>query len=363
MHWVPVSVDTTVLAGGTAGAAAAEAEWLRAAPIAPVQQRSNWPSAVAGGTWELVVAREPSGALRGAVGLRSYPLRSLPGFRTLRVLKFGHGLPVELVGPMLAAIRARAMADRRIVRVNVEAFSVESGGLAQVAEAAAAYGFHAEPAPREYARTLLVNLQGGENAMTGRFHRMVMKNVRRSERAGHVVAPITDARYAPRMQALLAETMARTGARAQSYDWEGIIRAARDHPGTYRVAGLFVSDDRTPDSLVAYRWCSCSGAVADDLLAASSRLSGPTGSVPMMPAIMLDVLRWAAAQGADWFDFGGIVEPDDPRYATLGSITEFKRLFASEVRTVGGDFVYEARPLLSRFSQGLATLRYRLAGR
>jgi hypothetical protein len=359
---VPVSQDTSVLAGGAPGTAAAEAEWLSSAPIAPVQQRSAWPSAVAGGTWELVVARDMAGVLRGAVGLRSYPLRSLPGFRALRVLKFGHGLPAELVAPMLAAIRARAMTDRRIVRVNVEAFSVEPGGLAQVAEAAAACGFHAEPQPREYARTLLVDLRGGDDAMTGRFHRMVMKNVRRSERAGHVVAPITDVRYAPRMQALLAETMSRTGAQAQRYDWDGIIRAAREHPGTYRVAGLFMGSDRAPDSLVAYRWCACSGTVADDLLAASSRLSGPTGSVPMMPAIMLDVLRWAAGRGADWFDFGGIVEPDDPRYGTLGSITEFKRLFGSDVRTVGADFVYEARPLLSRVSRGLATLRYRLAG-
>jgi hypothetical protein len=259
------------------------------------------------------------------------------------------------VDPLLKALRDRANADQRVVRLQIEAFSPEPGGIDRIDAAARSLGFVKEPWPREYARTLLVDLRGGHDAMVGRFHRMVMKNVRRSERAGHLVAPIIEDRYAARMSALLDETMSRTGARAQRVDWLGMIRAARETPASHRIAGLFLGGDPSPDALAAFRWCSCSGASAEDLLAASTRLTGPSGSVPMMPAIVLDILTWAGAQGASWFDFGGIVEPTDPRYSTLGSITEFKMLFGADVRTVGADFTYESRPTLSRISKRISS--------
>lgn len=358
-----MSLRTSRFMGGTTEAAGAELEWIRSAGVAPVQQRSTWPDADPANVWALLAAHTESGSLRGALGVRSYPLRSLPGFRALTAAKFGHGLSEELVDVFVEAIRRWGDSDARVVRVNLEAFSAEPGGLERIEAVARDHGFSRLATTREYSRTLLVDLSGGADAVEGRIHRMVLKNVRRTERAGHVVLPIIDERFAPRMAALLQETMGRTGARAQPHDWRRIIRTSREHPDSHRLVGLFRGGEQTPEALMAYRWCGCSGDFADDLLAASTRQDSSYGKVPMMPAIMLDVLRWAADRGASWFDFGGVVEPDDPRYGKLGSITEFKRLFGSDVRTVGMDLIYEPRPFLSGVSRTISRLRRTLPGR
>lgn len=342
-----------VHSGDDPGAENVEHEWLTSSLNAPVQQRRTWPSIEAGERWHVLTVWGASGVRFGSIGIRDYPSNSLPGFRVLRVLKFGLGLPEDAIEPVMWGARQFAMSRSRVLRLHLEAFAETDTLAARINQAAVSLGFVRRDVPREYERTLFVDLQGTDTECFGRFHRMVLKNVRKSERAGHVVRPITEARYADRMAELMHETMARTGAKAETRDWTGVIRATNAAPRNYRLSGLFLDDTGAPESLAAFRWCGCAGLLADDLAAASTRLKGESGGIPMMPAVMLDVFRWARAVGARHFDFGGIVASEEHRYAQLGSITEFKRLFGSDVRTVGADYTFVARPVLSRTAEAI----------
>lgn len=359
----PDAVRWRAWPAGDAATSAAESRWISAAGVAPVQQRRDWPAFHGRGRWYLLELDAPDAGALGAVGVWEMPLRSLPGFFVLRVHKFGHGLSPRLWRPMLEAVRDFARSRLRVVRVHVEAFNGEPGGIDHLADLAAELGFSRLPTVREYERTLFVDLSGSDDDVAHRFHRMVMKNVRKSERAGHVVRPIHDERYAVRMVALVAETFARTGGRSAPVDWRQVLRVARAAPHAHRVAGLFIDGGDAPESLSAFRWCGCSGDMADDLFAASTRLDGPAGSVPMMPAIMLHMFRWAREQGASRFDFGGVVERSDPRYAKLGSITEFKQLFGGTTERVGADFTLTIRPRLSELAGALSSLARGVSGR
>lgn len=336
-----------------------EARWLASAPEAPVQQRSAWPALTKGERWHLLTARDSSGRDVASVGVRDYPSRALPGFRILAVHKFGLGVSPEALPLLLVALRDYARSLPTVLRVQVEAFMLDEAELDRLSASATHLGFEKLPVPREYERTLVVDLTGSEEEFTGRFHRMVMKNVRKTEREGHCVLPVTDPRYARRMQQLADETMGRTGAQADDISWTSIVEAARENPDVFRVSGLFLGGDRSPEALVAFRWCGRAGAGADDLMAASTRRQGPTGGVPMMPAVLLETFRWARSHGARWFDFGGVVTEDDPRYAQLGSIAEFKGLFSRDMRRVGADFRFVPHPLLSRVAAGLSGVAQR----
>jgi hypothetical protein len=358
-HPVTVGPRWVVHAGHSAESLAAECAWLESAPLSPLQQRSCWPSRERGERWHLLTVHDGDGQAIASLGMRDAPSRSMPGFRILRVYKFGLGVAPEFIGPLLLALRDYARSQLRVLRVHVEAFMLGAEQLDTLAATAVAAGFSRLPFPREYEHTLIVDLSGSEAEMTGRFHRMVMKNVRKSERAGHVVAPITDARFAERLAQLLDETMGRTGARAERLDWLAILAATRSHPDRFRLTGLFLNGDLSPASLGAFRFCGCAGDGAADLLAASTRRRGPSGGVPMMPAILLDTFTWARSQGARWFDFGGVVTEGDPRYAQLGSIAEFKRLFGQDVRRVGVDLLFVPRPLLSGAAEVMSRLAHR----
>lgn len=92
---------------------------------------------------------------------------------------------------------------------------------------------------------------------------------------------------------------------------------------------------------MAFRWCGRAGRYAYDLLAASTRMNEETGQIPMMPAIMLEMFRWARGLGATLFDFGGVVVDGDPRQDVVAGITRFKTQFGGEVTHVGSDLLLE----------------------
>jgi hypothetical protein len=157
------------------------------------------------------------------------------------------------------------------------------------------------------------------------------------------------------MDWLLRETMARTGASIPHVDLPSIVSVTANHPDAFRLVGLFRNGDDAPESLMAFRWCGCSGVYADDLLAASTRWSDEEGQVPMMHAIMLDVFEWATALGARSFDFGGVVLPDVSASAGALSITKFKQQFGGEIAHVGVDLRFDAAPVRSALGRTIST--------
>jgi hypothetical protein len=338
---------------------ALEAEWIARSGAAPLQQRSIWPISDKGDRWHLVQFQDHASGALAYVGVRECPVRSLPGMRTLRVLKFGPGIAPAMWEPMLRALVDLARRWSRVTRLHIEVCCLEHPEqLPSLRATAAAAGFRID-APREYARTRIVAL-AGEKEIADAFHRSVMKNVRKTSRAGHTVVAITDEQFVPRMRQLLVETMQRTGADVPEVNLEALVRAARDSPTLFRLSGLFRDGLQEPAHLMAFRWCGNAGRYAEDLLAASTRFEDAEGQVPMMHAIMLDVFAWARHVGATQFDFGGVATPDSPNFATVGSIARFKQLFGGNEYDVGVDLVYVVRPKLSALATALSRTAKRL---
>jgi hypothetical protein len=323
--------------------AAWQQEWQQVSADFPLQQRYDWP--LAGEAQQGVLLRLESNEQEEVahVGVRLHHLRALPGAWYLQVPKLGVGLSDWALQATMPALRELAARWWRVARVRIELCLLDTPEmLPEVEWEAKKQGYIVAP-PLEYEHTLVVTLPESADQALTQFHRSVFKNARKLERAGHVLRPITDQRFAERLSALYAETMSRTGARFDGPDIASVIRSAAETPERYRLLGLFRLGVEDPESLMAFRWCGRAGRYAYDLLAASTRLVDESGQIPMMPAIMLNMFDWAEALGATHFDFGGVVLDGDPRGNTVAGITRFKMQFGHNVTRVGSDLLLEPR--------------------
>lgn len=331
--------------------AAAAAQWVAAwqdIPLEfPLQQRPDWPLAGTRQDTLLLRIEDTTCDAVAWVGLRRHKLRGLAGAWYLHIPKLGVGLPEWALGATLDAVKELAARWWRVARVRVELCLLDyAGDLADVERRAEDMGFRISN-PLEYEYTLLVTLPPSSAEGLTPFHRNVLKNARKLERAGHVLRPITELRYLRRLTALYSETMKRTGGEVDLPDMEAVLRCVVAHPTRYRMVGLFKDGASEPKDLLAFRLCGCAGRYAYDLLAASTRMSDDSGQIPMMPAIMLDLFSWASGQGATIFDFGGVVTGDSFREAQVSGVTRFKMQFGDHVIRVGSDLLLEQKSVWS----------------
>jgi hypothetical protein len=321
-----------------------QSAWGQLPPDFPPQQRPDWP--LAGPRQDTVLLRIESNSTGEVayVGLRRHRLRAQPWAWYLQIPKLGIGLHEWAVKAALAAVRQLAVRWWRVARVRVELCLLSNPScLLDVEQAGKSLGFEVAT-PQEYEHTILVDLPRDSHSVSPSFHRNVFKNARKLERAGHVVRLIEEERFCGQLAALYRETMGRTAAQVEAPDMAAIVRASRMNPDRFRLVGLFRDGRSDTASLLAFRWCGCSGRYAYDLLAASTRLVDEAGQVPMMPAIMLDAFAWARSQGAELFDFGGVVLEGDPRAPRLAGITRFKQQFGGSQIRVGIDLLLHPRP-------------------
>lgn len=343
------------------GDKAVRAAWQRAwqhVPLdLPLQQRHDWPLGDDRQDTLLLLIQQVGYSEVAYVGLRRHRLRALPGAWYLQVPKLGRGLPEWAVQATLVAVRQLANQWWRVARVRVELCMLDTPDeLTDIERSGEAIGYRVVP-PQEYAHTLLLSLAETLDEAASPVHRSVYKNARKVERAGHILRPIGETRYADRLAALYSETMGRTGARIEMPDMGAIVARSTEQPYRYRLLGLFRGGSKEPEDLLAFRWCGCAGRYAYDLLAASTRLSDESGKIPMMPAIMLDMLDWARERGATHFDFGGVVMEGDPREAKLAGITRFKKQFGERVVQVGSDLILEPRRTWQHVERATRSLR------
>ncbi|MBL0937506.1 MAG: hypothetical protein IBJ03_01345 [Gemmatimonadaceae bacterium] len=329
----------------------AETEWWSSYPDFPLHQRSIWPSVRGPEAWRMlriVPSKKQESTI--CVGLLVNQLRALPGSLYIRVPKFGVGLDRKMSTIALAALRHIAWRWKRVVRVRIEVTQLERPeDLELICGRAIQLGYWSQ-SPLEYEFTLISPIPYSVEDGARQFHRSVLKNVRKSVNAGHIVRALTDPRYAERMGTLYNETMERTGAELCAVDMKEVLRSAKNFPESFRVSGLFQRGEGEPESLMAFRWCGVSGQFGYDLLAASTRVEEAGGSIPMMPSIILDVFSWAHSLGARQFDFGGVVHENHPQYSVVGGISRFKLQFGGVVERVGCDLVFEPRPWLAQLT-------------
>jgi hypothetical protein len=284
-----------------------------------------------------------------AVTVDASPSRSLPGYRLLRVERFGETLPPAEWPRAVDALAALARRGPRVLRLTVEVYSRDAARRASLGELLARAGFARQRAPRNWSTTLALDLQPGEDELFQSFSSSARKSIRSMTKAPVAVRVIADAGWAPRIDDLMQQTFARTGGQLEAlWDWAGVIALSRSAPDASRLVGMFRTDRAGPESLLGFAWGWWNGASVSYFAGASAR---PTDiRVQIGHPLIWDLICWAKRQGAEWFDLGGVTDgtvgPDDPR----GGISDFKRLFSNFKLEVADDWTLEPHRLQARFA-------------
>ena len=292
---------------------------------------------IASNRWLLGV-RAADGSAECCAGLEVSWSRVAPGFRILRASRLGHGVPAESL-PSLARALAQVARGARALRLHVELFDPVSSRREIFAAALKNAGFSLAPNPRSYRRTILVDLQRSDADLLASFHSKVRRDIRALGKGGLVSRPITEPVLAERMNALLAETMGRTGGQFDAMPWSEWISYVRRQPNRALLLGVFRPERSGPDALVAYILGRRHGDIVEYTTAASTR--SPELKVPLLYAPTWEMMQWARNGGSTCFDFGGVSEGSlgsgDPR----GGITDFKRYFSDNVVEIGTEMMIE----------------------
>jgi hypothetical protein len=314
----------------------------------------EWSQAMGHTSWFLGIENR-EGFCSGGVALRVHPSRALPGFRILRVERLGGNVAPAAYEATLEALAKLAREQRRILRLHVELFSPVSSTLEHLAAAAQRTGLAPSREPRCYGMTALIDLSGDADAILAGFHATARRHIRAVVKHSVEVRTVSDPGLSLRMNNLLGETLQRTGGRFEAHDWDGILRYSRDHPERSRVSGLFRTDVAGPDGLIAYAWACFHGDHAHYSTAASTRSNELR--LPMAYCLAWDLMQWARAQGASYFDFGGLTGGSHGDTDPLGGISDFKRYFNGTPTRVGEEWVLEPSATAARISGMLRRLR------
>ena len=288
----------------------------------------------------------------GGVFVGERRLRALPGYSLWRIDHLSDALPADAREPVLRYILALVRRHARVVRFNIGLFSRDGSVRAQLGGILRSLGF-ANTEANTYTRTVAVDLRPTEGELLSSFSNSVRKRLKEFSRIKIPVSvqQIADSTLAPRMNALMKETMARTGGRFTPVDWERRIELAKTHPQLCRIAGVVHGDLEGDDRLLAFVYGCHHGIHAQYSDGASAR---QLGRLPLMYPLLWDLLRWARDSGAQWFDMGGVTassfgDAGDP----LGGISDFKRRFSDEVVDVGEEWVLEPGSLVGTLARGL----------
>ena len=329
-----------LLSGPSRGWEESERELVETGLSLPLHHRTVWAGAHSSAQSWFLAVRDAAGRCTCGFAIDVTRSRVLPGHLLLRVERFGPALNDEA---RVAAVTELARLARRapVLRVYLDVFSRDCSVRDQVAAVAHALGFRRPASPWTYTQTVVVDLTPDESDILASFNRNARRNIRDIGKQPFAVRPISDVQYAPRMEALMRETVARTGGACTSKDWPAIITFSNAYPTLSRVVGQFRTDG-APETLVAFSCARSHGDYVEDYARASTRVEGRR--VSLTHSLVWDLMRWAKANGARWYDFGGITAGHSGGTDPVGGISDFKRSFGGEVVIVGDAWVLEPRP-------------------
>lgn len=310
----------------------------------PLRTRTEWARAFPRVRTSLLVVRGPDG-LTGALGVERYSSRALPGHYIARVSRAGEALRGDSAHAAISALTDAMRRDPRALRVHVEAFSRHSAVRDHVGTALADQGFQRRPAVTNYEYTLVTDLRQHDDAShLASLGQGVRQNIKALAKFPVELRSIRDVTYAPRMSELMAETLARTGARHDPQDYAPTIRLAATEPILSRLMGVFRTDVTGPEALIAFAWGVNHGDHVAYDIGASTRVS-EFKNLSLGYPLLWELITWARRSGAAWFDFGGVSQgtstSEDDR---LGRISDFKRRFEKSVVHVADEWVLEPHP-------------------
>jgi hypothetical protein len=318
-------------------------ELARRGVALPLPHRSE---AIHFGRWAdstFVALRDSLGACCGGFSVHSRPVGQFPGARVRHVERLGAALPPELAEPAVSALVQLVRSEPLTLRMNVQIFSPDAGLRALWREALRRSEFEPLARMNGYAETLSLDLAPEEPQLFATIHATARRHVRAVAKGPLMVVPIEDARLAARMNALTRETLLRTGGRFAPRDWEEEVRFSTAFPELARLVGLFRTDRRDAESLIAFAWGCFHGDHAVYADGASTRPADLR--VACKYPLMWDLVRWGKRAGAAWFDLGGITRGDDD---SLGGISHFKRFFSRDLVRVAEEWVFHPPTLLAK---------------
>ena len=297
-------------------------------------------------TW-LVAIRGREGRCAGALGINVRPAPFLPGHVVMEVVRLGASLAPAIRRLALETLTEAVRRDPRVLRLTVEVFARDADEREDYAAHLTELGLRLHERHNGYRQTLTLDLRLDENAIFSGFERSARRNVRSLSKHPVTLAPITDPRYADRLEVLMLETLARTGGRYAPQDWRAMIDLTREAPHLSRLVGIVRNDCEGPESLLAFAWGCAHGDHVQYSHGASTR--DVPFRIPLAYPLIWDLVSWAKRIGATWFDFGGVTDGSvgdagDP----LGGISDFKRFFSREVATVADEWVFEPRSVRAR---------------
>jgi len=327
----------------------------------PLPHRAIWRLARRGSEPLFLALRTSDGRCAGGFGIHAAPSRAFPGFRVLRIERFGEAVPRTLWATAVDALTQVARQEPRVLRLTVEVFSRAAQTRAGIAELLQQAGFVRAATTRNWGTTFALDLQPSEDELFGSFSPTVRRAIRSVAKLPVQVRSIDDRRSASRLDALSSEAFARTGARYQEvWDWEGVIELSRRAPDASRLVGLFRTDREGPEALLGFVWGWWNGESVSYFAGASSRPSDLQG-VGIVHPLFWDLIVWAKGTGATWFDLGGATAGTAGSGDPLGGISEFKRRFSTQTVDVAEDWVLEPHAVPARVaalvSTGAAWLR------
>jgi lipid II:glycine glycyltransferase (peptidoglycan interpeptide bridge formation enzyme) len=269
----------------------------------------------------------------------------MPGHVILRVAKFGGRLPGEVCQVALQAVTKLARNTPRLLRLQLNVFS--RNRRETIGKTLEELGFREVRPPSSYRHTLVIDLKPSEDEIFASLGKSARRRIRETVKLSLRSVVITDPLYAERLKELQREALRRTGGHSPSEDWQGILRMSKEHPNLSRVVGLFLGEDTAPENMGAFGWVCNNGDHGEYRAAGSTRRSDVR--LPLGYLLVWDMIRWAKATGAEWFDMGGVTLAEGDETALKG-ISEFKRFFSSEVVEVGAEWVLEPAPVRARIA-------------
>jgi lipid II:glycine glycyltransferase (peptidoglycan interpeptide bridge formation enzyme) len=241
------------------------------------------------------------------------------------------------------------------LRVNVELFSPNSAYRKKAGATLAALGFRPTCEPRSYENTLAIDLTPTDETIFAQLHGRARRGVRAVAKRGLEIRPIDDPALGIRMEEIRKSTCDRHGGRFVSREWGPAIDFCRQNPALARLVGLFRTNSKGPDSLLAYAWGLHHIDHAEYHEAASIR--DEEMKVPLAYGLSWDLICWAKSHKAGWFDMGGVTagqfgDKDDP----LGGISDFKRFFSKSLAQVGEEWEWEPNPTRAKLARLTSTV-------
>jgi hypothetical protein len=274
------------------------------------------------------------GAVAHVTSSRVVPWRSV-----VRAIRLGRDLDPALatdVGKALIELAHRSLA----LRLHVEVFEPEAFARERLVADLRRHGFQIAASSRRYERSVLIDLRPAdpEEALLSTFHHTCRRHIRAFAKRGLICRAVADPEFAGRLRELTDETLARTGGTPDPTDWQSVIRFIREEPSRAVLLGVFRPDRSGVDALVGY----VLGYRHDDTVeyshAASARMSDL--NAPLLYAPTWALMRWGRANGATWFDFGGVSTTRPHVVDPTAGINTFKRYFHAQATTVGCELVY-----------------------